>query len=413
MNPNYAATVCRLPDLLPLEGADFLVGAPLFGFQAIVSKDHQPGELGVVFPAETQLSDELCRENNLYRHAEKNKDDEQGYLEDSRRVRAIKLRGHRSDCLWLPIQSLAYTGADLSGLNVGDTFDQLNGHRICKKYVVRQPSVGPKGPTPKVVRVDPRLFPPHLETENYWKNSHLIDPDALVWVTQKIHGTSWRGTRTLVRRHLTLRDRVAKRLGIHVLESEWDAVAGSRKVVKDPHDPTQRHYYETDIWTTWLDKVEHLIPRGYIFYGEIVGWVNESTPIQANYTYHFPPGQNQLYIYRIAVLNDQGVLVDLAWPQVVEFCAGIGLPTVPTLWSLPHEAFKPEAWVDRRFYPVHDNALPLSDPKTVDEGVCVRADGLTPTILKCKSPIFLGHESKLLDKGVADLESAANETVDA
>ena len=218
----------------------------------------------------------------------------------------------------------------------------------------------------------------------------------------------------MVRRHLTLRDRIAQRLRVRVSESEWDTVAGSRKVVKDPHDPTQHHYYERDVWTEWLDKVEHLIPGGYVFYGEIVGWANESTPIQANYTYHLPPGRSQLYIYRVAVVNDQGLSVDLTWPQVREFCASIGLRTVPTLWSGPHSAFKPEGWLDRRFWPEYQEALPLDGgPSIVDEGVCVRADGLTPTILKAKSPIFLAHESKLLDKGVADMESVANEAVGA
>lgn len=33
-------------------------------------------------------------------------------------------------------------------------------------------------------------------------------------------------------------------------------------------------------------------------------------------------------------------------------------------------------------------------------------EGLVPKILKAKSPIFLGHETKLLDEGVEDLESA-------
>jgi hypothetical protein len=41
----------------------------------------------------------------------------------------------------------------------------------------------------------------------------------------------------------------------------------------------------------------------------------------------------------------------------------------------------------------------------VDEGVVVRKEGITPYVLKAKSPIFLGHESKLLDAEVVDLES--------
>ena len=46
------------------------------------------------------------------------------------------------------------------------------------------------------------------------------------------------------------------------------------------------------------------------------------------------------------------------------------------------------------------NAVQLSRVNTVDEGVCVRAEGVIPTILKAKSPQFFEFETKLLDEGV-------------
>ena len=414
-NSNYAAVCVRLPNLKILEGSDFLVGAPLFGFQAVISKDHTAGELGIVFPAECQLSEEFTATNSLYRHADLNADkDVKGYLEDNRRVRAIKLRGHRSDCLWLPLDCLAYTGVDIGELNEGATFDTINGHAICCKYVVKTktPRNMPKQEK-KFVRVDPRLFPEHFDSENYWRNSHLIPQDAHVYVTQKIHGTSWRGTRTNVLRKLSFRDRVARKFGVTVLEHEWDAVAGSRKVIKDPNNPDQQHYYESDIWTQYLARVEHLIPEGFVVYGEIVGYTPEGAEIQTNYTYGQAPGTCELYVYRIAVVNVRGVVVDLSWPQVREWCSNNDLRHVPDLWGGPHSEFIPEQWIDRRFA---DDGLPGTLPlgtnkKLVDEGVCIRADGLTPVILKAKSPIFLGHETALLDKDVVDIESDQSEAV--
>ena len=64
-----------------------------------------------MFPPECRLSESYLAENNLYRHATKNKTpEEKGYFEDNGRVMARKFRGHRSDCIFMPLSSLEYTG---------------------------------------------------------------------------------------------------------------------------------------------------------------------------------------------------------------------------------------------------------------------------------------------------------------
>ena len=416
-NSNYAATVVKLPSLKELEGCDNLLGAPLYGFQAIVDKSHVAGEIGVVFPAECQLSDAFTKNNNLYRHAQQNADTSaKGYIEDNRRVRAIKLRGHRSDCLFMPIGSLAYTGAKLDGLKEGDTFDILDGNEICCKYVIKTKT--PRGQRPqekKFVRVDPRVFPEHPDSENYWRNRHLIPDDQWVYVTQKIHGTSIRLGRVPVLRKLTVRDRIAKRFGVKIQETEYDALAGSRKVVKDPNHPDyakSNHFYDEDIWAQFLPRVEHLIPEDFLVFGELIGYTSNGAAIQQNYTYEQPPGTHDLFVYRVATVNPKGVVVDLSWPQVRQFCVDRDLKYVADLWEGPHSEFVPEQWIDRRLNDEFRHALALGDnKKLVDEGVCVRADGLTPIILKAKSPIFLAHETKLLDQEVLDIETDQSEDV--
>ena len=411
-NENYAAVVATLTVLRELEGCDNLLGAPLFGFQSLVDRTHTAGELGVVFTAETQLSDDFCRKNNLYRHTEKNADPEHaGYLEDNRRVRAIKLRGHQSNCLFMPISSLAWTG-DVSYLKVGDTFDHLNGKEICRKYVIKVPGQNKQhAQVKKFNRVDPKLFPEHQDTAQYFRNSHLIPDDQWVYVTQKIHGTSWRGSRSYVLRKLTLRDRIARKLGVTVQDREWAAVAGSRKVIKDPSNPEQDHFYTSDIWSAYLDRIEHLIPEGFVVYGELIGYTPEGEEIQKSYSYNIFPGTHELFVYRVAFVNPCGVMVDLSWPQVREFCRDRDLNHVPDLWEGPHSDLVAEDWLDARFadygYP---EALPLgSNKKLVDEGICIRADGLAPVILKAKSPIFLGHETSLMDKGEINLEDVGSD----
>jgi hypothetical protein len=415
-NSNYAATVVRLPKLLPLEGCDFLQGAPLYGFQAIISLDHQVDELGIVFPAETQLSEDFCKENDLYRHSEQNKNpDAKGYLEDNRRVRAIKLRGHRSDCLFLGLDSLAYTGAKLTELKEGDTFDTINGVEICKKYVIKTRGSGrhQRPQEKKFVRVDPKVFPEHPDSDNWFRWGHLIPDDQHVYVTQKVHGTSIRLGRVPVLRKLTLRDKIAKRIGVKVQETEYDALAGSRKVVKDPNHPDyakSNHFYDEDIWANFLPRVEHLIPENFLVFGELIGHTSNGAAIQQNYTYEQKPGTHDLFVYRVATVNPKGIVVDLSWPQVRQFCNERDLKHVVDLWEGPHGAFVVDDFIDKRFAEDFGKGLSLgSDKKLVDEGVCVRWDGLTPTILKCKSPTFLAHETRLLDKDVLDIEADQSE----
>src|SRR5882757_4597068 len=93
VNANYDATVVHIKTLIPLANCDNVVATPIHGYQAIVGKDTVVGDRGILFTAETQLSDEYVRANNLYRHAEKNTDVTQsGYIEDNRRVKALKFR---------------------------------------------------------------------------------------------------------------------------------------------------------------------------------------------------------------------------------------------------------------------------------------------------------------------------------
>ncbi|MFC5791774.1 hypothetical protein ACFPPE_18160, partial [Agromyces tardus] len=212
-NPNYAAVVVRLAAVNDLAGCDNIAGSPLLGYQAIVGKDRQPGDLGVVFTAESALSEEFARANNLHREPELNADpNEKGYLERNRRVRAIKLRGHRSDALFQPLEALAYTGFDITKLAPGDTFDELNGHPICAKYEVKK--VGPaqtqKNKAKTYERVDRKHFHLHVDTDNYFRVADSIPADAEIIVTAKYHGTSWRGANTVVARQLSWLERLAK-----------------------------------------------------------------------------------------------------------------------------------------------------------------------------------------------------------
>ena len=407
-NENYAAVVCRIKNIVPLEGSDNIVGTPLLGYQAIVSKDTNIGDIGIVFPAETQLSEEYVKENNLFRHAELNKDTKKsGYIEDNRRVKAMKFRGNRSDALFMPLDSLKYTKVNLSELEEGNVFDELNGRKICQKYYVKRPvSRVEKNKVKKFVRVDSKYLPEHYDSDNYFRNMDAIKPNQEIIVTQKLHGTSIRIGNTIVKRKLKWHEVIAQKLGVKVQETEFDYVFGSRKVIKDPNNPNQNHFYETDIWTDEGKKLEGLVPENFLVYGELIGWTKDGAPIQKGYTYQVPRETADLYIYRVAVVNNQGRVVDLTWSQVVEFCKDTGLRPVPELWRGLMKDFKAEDWLDKNFREEgYVEAVPLAKESPCDEGVCIRVDGLAPYILKAKSPEFLAHETKMLDEEAVDLEA--------
>lgn len=412
-NPNYAATVVRVRNKVELEGLDNLVALPLMGYQALVSKDTEVGMLGVLFTAESQLSLEFAHENNLHRHGDLNKDESaSGYLEDSRRVKAIKLRGHQSNALFMPLESLRFTGVNVDDLEEGDTFDALNGVRIVKKYYIKEPGTNRKvdrNAIKRFKRVDEKFLPEHFDTENYWRNADAIPASAPIVVTQKLHGTSIRLGNTIVKRKLSWLERLAQKLGVKVAETEYDHVYGSRKVIKDVNNPDQNHFYGSDLWSEVGKRYDDLIPENYVVYGELIGYTFDGRPIQKNYTYDLAEGENELYIYRVAIVTNGGLLVDLSWDQVKHFAVDRGLKHVPELWSGEHQDFNADEWVDLRYADDFAysavGAVPLSKQNTVDEGVCVRTDiGRAPYILKAKSPVFLNHESKMLDQEAVDME---------
>ncbi|QGH75820.1 RNA ligase [Gordonia phage Syleon] len=427
-NNNYAVTVVRVPATYDLDGLDNLVGVKVFNSQILTQRDGvEPGELRLYFPAEVQISDAYASINNLYSDSALNADPEaKGYLAKNRRVRAIKLRGHRSDALLMPLDSLRTYTADWANLVEGDTFDTIEGREIVRKFELprNEQKDGATKLAKVLKRVDKALFPEHLSTDNYWRNSHLLDERREVVLTQKLHGTSIRVGRVPVRREKGRWERFLNRLGAASPDFAHEPVFGSRKVIKEADNSRQNHYYGSDIWTRKGAEIVADIPDGFIVYGELIGWTEDGSPLQKGYTYNVPAGKSELYVYRVARIDVNRTLTDLPWDGVKQFCKERGWKYVPEIYRIIPEDEVDYAGVDLDHHVttlmdvryadefgnlqgVTDKMVPLSDAKTVDEGVCLRQDAITPVILKAKAPKFLQHETKQLDKGEVDLESAA------
>jgi hypothetical protein len=414
VNAEYSATIIVVKTVVPLKGRDRIVGMPMMGTQSIVGLDTQPGDIGILFPAGTQLSQGYCRENNLMRTSALNRDEtKRGYLEDSRRVKAVKLGVHRSDALFMPLESLAEFGIKLGDLSEGDTFDHIGDQEVCRKYVVRhQKGSGGNGRIklePSKKRAEKKYIPEHFSTTNYFRVEGMVDGSKRAVITQKLHGTSVRVANMLVERKLSLFERLRKKFKLPVLEMEYAVVCGSRRVIKDVNNPNQIHYYGVDLWSEWGGFIGATIPKGFVVYGEIIGWKDVDSPLFKDYTYNVPPGQRRLYIYRIAQVNEDGVSADLSWDAVKEFCNINELHHVPELEHVDMHEFNANNWIDlavRGFSDISQDAVPLSEGGAGDEGVCIRIEGIVPQIYKIKSPAFVMHESKAMDNEQVDIEEA-------
>src|SRR5574343_268608 len=101
---NYTATVVEIKQLFPIEKSDNILRAAINHYNTVVSKDTGVGEWGLFFAAETQLSNDFLKNNNLYRDNTVNKDiTKKGYFEVNGRIRCQVFRGVKSEGLYVPI----------------------------------------------------------------------------------------------------------------------------------------------------------------------------------------------------------------------------------------------------------------------------------------------------------------------
>lgn len=421
-NPNYAAIVVQINTLVPLENCDNVQGAIIMGNQVIVEKDVKIGDVGIYFPLEAQLSTEYLKNNNLYRKKELNIDDTKaGYFEENGRIRCIKFRGNKSEGLFMPMESLQF--AAVLELELGSEFDELNGIEICRKYVVKvRQSNGisvtkGKGRKARESKLIDNQFRFHEDTSMLYKNLHKINPDSLIHISYKMHGTSGISSYVLCKRNHSLIEKLALMIGISVKTEEYDYIYSSRKVIKNPDlNPNAQHYYSEDVWGAAHKILEPFLQKGMTFYYEIVGYTSGGKAIQSKYDYGQQLGTFGIYIYRITSTNADGKVIEFNGRQVQEFCKKNGLNAVPQLFSGYADYFigKPQQEIsDRDFQEeflakikalYNEKDCFMCENTVPEEGCVIRIEGLDFEAYKAKSNAFYERETKLLDKGEVDIE---------
>jgi hypothetical protein len=403
----YKAIVTRI-SVEPIEGFDNLNQGFCGNYKVLVDKSVKTGELGVYFPTDGQLTLEFCQKNNLLR---KNPDGSPGggYFELNMRVKAIKLKKVKSEGFWCPLSYFAYTGYDLNALEEGFQFDELNGHKICNKYytpaTLRQMNAN-KSQGKKTIRIKKEfLFPEHYDTNQFKHNVHAILPGSLVYTTIKCHGTSGRYANSLeistlkgIRGFFQKVFNYASGNGWNSLRKEYRRLVGTRHTILNTDKIKEGCGFYKDPFRWSVDEKIKNLRKGEVVYGEIVGYTTTGALImnsqgtkalknkeiskrygdEMRYTYGCMPGMCDFYVYRIAMVNEDGILTELSWNQMNARAFELGLKVVPLLDFFVYDGNK-ENLVKRVDELVNgktgDEVIPDSiDPSHISEGVVLRVE---------------------------------------
>ena len=375
----YNAYITTLTNVRKHPNADRLLLADVFGNTVCVSTDYAEGEIGVYFPTDGQLSVEFAEQNNLVRKKDENGNNIGGYMDpDKRNVTAIRLRGEKSDGLFLPLSCLAYTGVNLDTLNVGDVINGVvNGHDICTKYIPKtnekhfHGSVGNK--TRKKKAPTAPLFAEHADTEQLAYNLSAFKAGDEIEITLKMHGTSQRtGYLPVLQGYKrSLWDRICRRDGTPVYA--YGYVSGTRRVVLDSYDGG--FYGDNAFRESHSKTFEGKLMKGETVYYEVVGFTNTGAPILSSaskaklqdkefikqcgaetvFSYGCSANgsaiktyvssvdgektlmevevpQSDIYVYRMTMTNEDGFVVEYT-PDFMRYrCEQMGVKTVPVLW---------------------------------------------------------------------------------
>lgn len=398
------------------------------GHQVVTGADIQEGDTMVFFPEGGVICDEYLSHHNEYRvkwlknSNQQGKDEQEaleqpgGFFEHNGRVRAIKLRGERSEGYVVRLEQLEFLG-DVSSLTAGTTFDTIGGTKLCWKYVspATQKAIAQAKKQGKRKPKDPPMFKQHFDTAKFRYNEQNIPDGAIVHLSEKLHGTSGRTGRVLVdqRDSYGIFKRLliwfATLLGLDVNTEQWEVVTGTRRVVleNDGEEGENNFHKGTNFRQVIHKQLAPLLRKGETFYYEIVGydergnaffthtipddpigkaiWKKYKSSLQGKtmvYSYGCEPGSFGVWVYRITQTNEDGETVDLSGADTLARCVELGLRHVPVIGSYKVFVKDDKPWINtgNQVGPLRnilgDMAEGLSslDSTHISEGVVIRVE---------------------------------------
>lgn len=372
----HCGYVIKVKNLRPHSNADKLQLLDVFGTTTCVGLDVKVGDTLIYFPTDLQLSVEYCDANDLCRErADGSKGS--GYLERNKRnIRAIRLRGERSDGMCVPLESLAFTGVDLSSLTEGTVIDVVNGVPICSKYIPYTPTTLPSrqngNKTRKKKEPIAPLFAEHADTEQLPYNLSAFKSGDFVEITLKMHGTSQRTAYlpVLSGYKRTILDRILRRQGTPIYK--YDYVTGTRRTVLNDFE-VGGFYGSNAFRGPHAAFFEGKLHKGEEVFYEVVGYTDTGAPIMpqatnakmndseftkkygetTTFSYGCTPNgektmygededgyfaidfdhpQSDFYVYRMTSINEDGDVIEYTPEMMRMRCEEMGCKYVPLLW---------------------------------------------------------------------------------
>lgn len=405
----YSATIVRVGELKDIENSDNLKQVIIDGFSVVVNKnDVKEGDYMIYCKNETELNSQFLSVNNMYEIGERErnanheeveklmaegKNDEAkkivGYFNKNGRVKMIRLRGCPSMGVLMRLESFVNWDAELAGVNLADyvkydnngnfvpfDFDTINDKLFIKAYVPKTNPVRSGGGSGKrnnkIKKFDRMLegeFAFHYDTAQLNSNMWRLNPESIVYLSVKVHGTSIVLGNILVKKPTLMnkirdffngiKDRKIKNIERQIgrinkrseetglsdsdtmeisklqkkstklenrkfknFDTEYYNVYSSRTVIKNQYINKQVNggFYSVDVWGEYNELLKGKIPQNITIYGEIVGYLNGSDKmIQKNYDYGCEKGKNKLMIYRVSEKLEDGTHREYDIDEVIKF----------------------------------------------------------------------------------------------
>lgn len=360
-NMNYVATICSINELYPIENSDHLLRTVVNGFDIVVDKSTKIGDIVVYFPVESAISLEFLGKNNLFGvdayilndnketvkelleqsqialdngdndlYVQKKNDAKAlcGFFNDKGRVKTITLRGCPSQGFITPVKSLCNWKPTLNTITdwskfINTVFDTVDGDLLVKKYVRIIPETNVNKSNNRSKKRNKNLkkfdrlyedqFAYHYDTNMLNTNMFKFNPEDVVTITKKIHGTSAVFANVLCRRKLSFFEKVKRLFGMKVNDIEYGNIYSSRGVIKNRYiNPTCNSFYNVDVWGWANNVIKPYLENGMTIYAEIFGYLPGSSKlIQAYHDYGCDASPNSphhtlIMPYRITMTDING-----------------------------------------------------------------------------------------------------------
>lgn len=461
-NINYLAKIVEINDFKahPNPEVTKLKCCSVDGFNIICGIDSESG-IYVYFPTSCCLNPNFLSFANLYRHSSMNSNpDESGMFEDNGRVKAIKLKGCVSEGFILPVVILenfilSTTNKEVE-YSINDEFDCVKeGDKefwINKKYIPKntishnnRANENKKGKNnkKKISKIIDEQFRFHYDTLLIKKCPNIIQPDDLIHLSSKVHGTSsisayvlcqpkpskWVDLAIWLANHTVyaLANLFSKNTKYSSTHSpRYDYVYASRTVIKNKYYNTDvsEGYYDYDVWAEADKILRPHMDKGMTLYYEIIGFLPNGGYIQKGYDYGYtqPDGTEYKYgihfgirIYRVTLTNVDGKVHEFSPREVQLWCNSQGLIPVTELYygkagDLYPELNGKENWSeefinalsnDKRFY-MECNS-PECNNKVPHEGIVIKKDNMRSEAFKLKCFSFLSKIDMSEEPNLEDL----------